>query len=165
MIYIVDSCCFMKPFRVTYPMDIAESFWNKVAELANNHKFYSIDKVKDEIFENSDELTSWCKAKLPQDFFISTETEEFYGKFGEIVTWAQNRNIKQMGIDKFIDDDKADIYIVTMAALAPEMYTVVTEETSAPKSKKDIKLPDACSAFNIRCINFIEMLRELSAKF
>ena len=73
--------------------------------------------------------------------------------------------VKQVGIDKFIAADKADIYFVAFASLKPNEYTVVTEEKPSPESKKDIKLPDACSEFNIRCINFMTMLRELKVKF
>lgn len=165
MIYLVDSSCFMTASQTTYPFDVAESFWNKIAELAQNHVFYSIDKVDDEIKANLDQLSKWCDDNLPDDFFISTETEDVYQKFNELVNWAQNKKIKQVGIDKFIAADKADIYFVAFASLKPEKYTVVTEENSAPGSKKDIKLPDACAEFNVRCINFMTMLRELKVKF
>ena len=71
----------------------------------------------------------------------------------------------QSGVDKFINAEKADIYFVAFASLHPEQYTVVTEEKSAINSLSDIKLPDACNAFNVRCINFIQMLRELGVSF
>lgn len=165
MIYLVDSSCLMTASRFFYPIDIAISFWDKVSELAQSHAFYSIDKVKDEIKINDDSLTNWCNNNLPEDFFISTETEEVYAKYAELVNWAQAKGIKQSGVDKFIAADKADIYFVALASLAPENYTIVTEEVPAVGSKKDIKLPDACSAFNIRSINFIQMLRELKVQF
>ena len=161
MIYLIDSSCFMTASRVSNPIDIALSFWNKLAELAQNHTFYSIDKVKDEITLNDDELSKWCVANLPDDFFISTETVEVYQKYAELVNWAQNKSIKQTGVDKFIDDTKADIYFVAFASLSPSAYTVVTEETSAINSKKDIKLPDACSAFGVRAINLVVLLKSM----
>ena len=155
--------------RITYPFDIAQSFWNKISELAQNHVFSSIDKVKNEINDNDDALSRWCKDNLPEDFFISTETEEVYEKYAELVQWAENKmktgDLKQIGFEKFIDASKADIYFVAFASLNSALYTVVTEERSAIGAKRDIKLPDACRAFSIRCINFIEMLRELKVKF
>lgn len=165
MIYLVDSSCFMTASRISYPIDIAISFWDKIAQLAQNHAFYSIDKVNDEIRLNDDALTKWCKDNLPEDFFFSTETEEVYKKYAELVNWAKSKNIKQTAFDKFIDATKADIYFVAFASLAPNNYTIVTEEVTAINSKKDIKLPDACSAFNVRSINFIQMLRELKVQF
>lgn len=169
MIYLVDSSCFMTATQTTYPFDIAESFWNKIAELANNHNFYSIDRVQTEINENIDDLAKWCDENLPDDFFISTETPEVYEKFAELVNWAQekviNKELKQNGFDKFIAADKADIYLVALTSLDPEKYTVVTEEKSSPFAKNDIKLPDACKAHSVKCINFVTMLRELKVKF
>ena len=86
-----------------------------------------------------------------------------------MVNWANdkviNKEIKQAGFEKFIDADKADIYFVALTVLEPGQYTVVTEEISAPESKNDIKLPDACKAHGVRCINFMTMLRELKVKF
>ncbi len=46
MTYLVDSNCFMTASQTSYPFDIAKSFWKKIAELANRHSFYSIDKVQ-----------------------------------------------------------------------------------------------------------------------
>lgn len=165
MTYLVDSSCFMTASRGYYPIDIAISFWNKIAQLARNHAFYSIDKVEAEIKQNDDELSRWCSDNLPSDFFISTEREDVYAKYAELVNWAQGRNIKQTGVDKFIDETKADIYFVAFSALSPSEYTIVTEESSAINSKKDIKLPDACSAFGIRAISFMQMFRELKIQF
>lgn len=165
MTYLVDSSCFMTASQTSYPFDIAESFWNKIAELAQNHAFYSIDKVEDEINANLDDLSNWCEANLPEDFFIPTETDEVYKKYGELVNWAQSKGIKQSGVDKFIDASKADIFFVAFCSLSISDYTVVTEEVPAPQSLKDIKLPDACAAHNIRCIKFIDMLRELKVRF
>ncbi len=165
MIYLVDSSCFMEASRVSYPFDIAVSFWDKIARLAQNHAFYSIDKVKDEIAQNDDALARWCRENLPDDFFFSTETKEVYEKYAELVNWAQAKGIKQSGVDKFIDETKADIYFVAFASLFPNDYTVVTQEVSAINAIKDIKLPDACSAFGIRSMNFMQMLRELKVQF
>lgn len=155
----------MTASRVTYPFDIAVSFWNKIAELAQSGAFYSIDKVENEIKINDDMLSSWCSENLPEDFFISTETEEIYKKYAELANWAQSKGIKQSGVDKFIDGEKADIYFVAFCSLAPDEYTVVTEEVSAINSKKEIKLPDACNSFGVHSVNFMQMLRELKVQF
>lgn len=165
MTYLVDSNCFISAAQYIYPFDVAESFWKKISQEAQNHKFYSIDKVRDEIKVHHDDLYFWCNDNLPHDFFLSTETAEVYKKYGELAQWAQKKNIKQRGIDKFIDGTKADIYFVAFASLNPNEYIVVTEEVSAKDSQSDIKLPDACEAFGIKSIKFIQMFRELKIKF
>lgn len=45
-IFVVDSNFFVQAHRVTYSLDIAIGFWNKVKKLANDGKIVSIDKVK-----------------------------------------------------------------------------------------------------------------------
>lgn len=165
MTYLVDSSCFMTASQTTYPFDIAESFWLKMAECAQRYLFYSIDKVADEINANIDALSQWCKENLPDDFFISTESESVYQQYAKVVKWAQKQKIKTAGFNQFIDAEKADIYFVAFAALKPSEYTIVTEEKPDPSSQTKIKLPDACSAFSIKSINFIQMLRELKIRF
>ena len=171
MIYLLDSNCFITSARFTYPFDVAESFWLKLSEAANKHLFKSIDKVKSELDLNADELSQWCSTNLPKDFFINTQTDEVYVQYGKLVNCSNSlkktKGLLQKGVDKFIRADKADIFFVALALSSENQneYTIVTEETSAVDSKKDIKLPDACSAHNIRTINFIQMFRELKLKF
>lgn len=73
-VYVVDSNFFIQAHRTNYPFDVAISFWNKIIELAENGIIISIDKVKNEIFKNDDELKQWCEINLPDDFFKDTTT-------------------------------------------------------------------------------------------
>lgn len=68
-LYVVDTNFFIQAHRSTYPMDVVQSFWKKIKELADQEKFISIDKVRDEIFRNDDELTVWVKQNLDDSFF------------------------------------------------------------------------------------------------
>ena len=43
--------------------------------------------------------------------------------------------------------------------------TIVTQEVSAPESKKEVKIPDVCDAFEVPCIDTFEMLEKLGAQF
>ena len=67
----------MTASRVTYPIDIAVSFWNKISELAQSGAFYSIDKVENEIKINDDMLSSWCSENLPKDFLYQQKLKKF----------------------------------------------------------------------------------------
>lgn len=68
-IYVVDSNIFIQAHRVSYPLDVAFSFWNKFKQLAEEGKLISVDKVKNEIYDKNDALEEWCKVNLPEDFF------------------------------------------------------------------------------------------------
>ncbi len=67
-VYVVDSNFFIQAHRVNYPLDVAFSFWNKVKQLADYGKIISIDKVKQEIYQNEDALKPWCVTNLPRFF-------------------------------------------------------------------------------------------------
>ena len=62
--FIVDSNFFIQAHRSSYPLDVVESFWVKIKNLASVGTILSIDKVQLEIFDNSahqDELKDWCQ--------------------------------------------------------------------------------------------------------
>lgn len=162
-LYLVDSNFFIQAHRAYYPLDVVESFWHKISELARHKKFRSIDKVRKEIYEKSsheDELKIWCQANLPDDFFLSTEGA--IGQYIKIVQWAKtmNKHYTQNAIDVFLETDLADPWLIAYAL--NKDITIVTYEKSEPKRKKQIKIPDVCNQFGVRCINTVDMLRELN---
>lgn len=55
--------------------------------------------------------------------------------------------------------EEADAFLVAFAKKYP--LTVVTNEVSAPDSKGNVKLPDACQAFGVRSILPVQLFREL----
>lgn len=166
MKYLIDSNCFIEPHRGLCPLDVAVSFWNKLKELMTEKDVYVLDKVKGELTEWEDELKKWIVDNVGKDQLVKFETAESVAKFKEVNMWAlSNVQYTQGAKDKFTNADRADIYLVTYAALNPYEWTVVSQEKSAPLSKTEIKLPDACAKFNVRCIHFMEMFREMKETF
>ncbi len=70
MKYILDSNCFITPSRTFCPTDVGISFWNKIKDLANTSRIYSIDKVRDELYHNEDALKSWMSYNIDRGFFL-----------------------------------------------------------------------------------------------
>lgn len=62
--YIIDSNCFVTPHRTFCPTDVGVSFWNKLQALAEEGKICSIDKVKNELYANSDDLKEWTVVSM-----------------------------------------------------------------------------------------------------
>lgn len=161
--YVVDSNFFIQAYRSYYPLDIAESFWNKVKQLANEDKIISIDKVRNEIYANNDDLTLWCKSNLSNTFF--KDTTQVLNTYGRIVNWAylMNGHYLQKAIDEFLDVDEADAWLIAFT-LANNL-TIVTYEVSSPLGRNKIKIPDVCMNFNVPYVNTIKMFRELGERF
>ncbi len=162
-VFVVDSNFFIQAHRVVYPLDVVVSFWDMVRQLASEGKIISIDKVRNEIYQNNDELKDWCQANLPDDFFKSTES--VIEEYGRIVEWtiAKKEHYTQKAIEEFLDADEADAWIVSYCF--KYSYIVTTYETSQPDRKNRIKIPEPCESLGVSYLDTMEMFRKLEVKF
>ncbi|QQS29841.1 MAG: DUF4411 family protein [Sphingobacteriales bacterium] len=164
-IFIVDSNFFIEAHRATYPLDVAQSFWNKVKQLAEDEKIVSIDKVKIELFDHEDALKHWCVSNLPQDFFKDTTT--VIQQYSQVATWAASMSSHYLpsALSEFLDANEADAYLVAYALANSATRIVTTQEISQPNKRNKIKIPEACNAFGVQYCNTIEMFRRLGETF
>ncbi len=163
--YLVDTNFFIQAHRATYPLDIAIGFWNKVKKLADSATIFSIDKVKNELYNKNDELENWCKGYLPESFFKAST--EIIQEYEQIIAWAASKadHYLAKALSEFLDADEADAFIVAYALSDKDNITIVTQETSQPNRKNRIKIPEPCNVFDIKYINTIEMFRQLGETF
>ena len=142
MKYIIDSNCFITPSRTFCPTDVGVSFWNKIKSLAEEGRICSIDKVKDELYTNSDELQKWMSSNITDNFFIKFDGEEQAQKLSTILRWAAtSTTYNDKAKHKFMKMDKADIYLAAFASVNPQEWKVVSMERSAPKVKLKLSSP------------------------
>jgi hypothetical protein len=166
-LFIVDTNFFIQSHRVTYPLDVAKGFWGKVKKLADEGKIISIDKVKDEIYQNDDELKKWVEINLSPDFFRPTENSEVLKEYSRVINWANSCGTLYLpkALNEFLEYTRADAWLVAYALFTGTTSFVVTQEKSEPNKRSKIKIPEACTAFNIPYRNTIEMFRELGETF
>lgn len=166
-LFIVDTNFFIQSHRITYPLDVVEGFWEKVIKISKEHKVISIDKVKNEIFKNDDELKKWIQDNLPEGFFKPTETPEVLDNYRKVVNWANSKNDFYIprATTEFLDFNNADAWLVAYALSLEDNGIIITQEISQPNRKNKIKIPDVCDAFDIHYKNIIEMFRELGERF
>lgn len=164
-VYVLDNNFFIQAHRVSYPLDIAFSFWNKVRQLAEQAKIISIDKVKKELYDKNDALETWCKSNLPEDFF--KDTSHIVVEYGRVSSWAISRSNHYLpnALNEFLDADEADAFLVAFALSDPNNIIIVTQEISEPARQNKIKIPDACIALDVRFVNTIDMFRKLGESF
>ncbi len=89
-VYVLDSNFFIEAHRLHYPIDIAFGFWNKVRDLAELGKIISIDKVKNELYDNNDALEEWCRSNLPDTFF--KKSSKILAEYIRVSNWAGSRS-------------------------------------------------------------------------
>lgn len=157
--YLPDSNCFIQSHGQYYPLDVAHSFWSKMAQLAASGQIESIDKVQKEVYHYQGDLKIWIQQNIQPSFFKSSAN--CIVEYGHLVRWAQSRNNHYLpqAINDFMDVERADAWLIAHAKYCH--LTVVTYETSEPKKVKAIKIPDACRAVSVPCINLITMFRQL----
>lgn len=164
LVFIIDTNVFIQAHRMTYPMDIVPGFWKKMAELAEREIIISIDKVKNEIYKNDDELKTWSKANLPAKFWHNSAYA--VTNYKQLAEWAakQTQRYTPAAIQEFLDADVADAFVLAFALSKSETYQIVTYEVESNK-KGRIKIPDTCKAFQIEYLNPIEMFRKIGEGF
>src|SRR5690625_4014995 len=164
-LYVLDTNVFIQAHRSAYPLDVATSFWETIKHLADEVKIISIDKVKDEITKNEDELTLWIDSNLPEDFFKSTDRQEVIDEYALIAPWAESRSdhYQRGAIDEFLQFNNADAWLIAYCKQSGD--TLVTQEISNPYQKRRVPIPEPCSNFDVNYCNMITMFRALGVKF
>lgn len=165
MVWVLDSNFFIEAHRKSNPLDVSLSFWNKVKQLAENGAIISIDKVRDELYNNQDVLSEWCKDNLPTTFFHDTSSI-IGSQYASVAQWAAlhpqyNENAKNV----FLDVENADAFLVAFAMEAPTERIIVTQEVPAPLAQSSIKLPDICTHFRLQCTDMYNAFRQMNVTF
>ena len=144
-------------------MDVFPGFWERIKLLAQQGHCLSIDRVRNEIFKNEDDLKGWCSAQLPEGFFRNTS--DLIVEYSRVINWAyrSTQQYTPAAIAEFAQADVADAWLVAFALKYD--VPIVTYERSQPNIKRKIKLPDVCLHFDLDFLMPIEMLRRLNQSF
>lgn len=151
--YSLDTGCLINAWKRNYPPDMFEPVWRHVDGLIEKEIVVASAEVLHELERQDDDLYAWCDAR--DDMFLdlieplqSTVTA-IMAEYPKLVATGRN---------------KADPFVVGVARLSARNLVVVTEETPHRASRNKPKIPFICGELNIRCISFIEMLRETGWK-
>jgi hypothetical protein len=118
--------------------------------------------VKDEIDRGKDDLTQWANNDF-RVWFESTNDADVLAAYGEVIQWAKMQSQYTSAAKReFAEAENADAWVVAYAKA--KGCVVVTQETSAPKSKRKIKVPDVCNAFGVMWIDTFVMMRRLGIR-
>jgi hypothetical protein len=153
VIYCIDSSAWLDGWVRDYPQDVFPTLWEKLAERVADGVLKCSEEVYVELKKKDDGLHNWLKARkevlVPIDEAIQGIVSELLKTYPRLVDTHRNRS-------------QADPFVIATAEILQAV--VVTGEK--PRGNLDVpKIPDVCDARTIRCIGFLEMLRELGWKF
>lgn len=159
MPYLLDSNRFIQAHQSWYGLDFCPGFWAWLEQQNAIGQVFSIDKVRDELFEFDDELKAWAQ-RQGDGFFLPVDVaaQNYYSK---IATWVQSSSVfAQHHIVSFLS--KADPWLIAHAAA--HGYIVVTGEKRVdPKSTK-VKIPNVCEQFGVSCADLVDVIRQSGAR-
>lgn len=162
MRYLFDSDVLISSARLHYHPNYCGAFWDWIAAGHQAGIFYSIDKVKDELLNgDEDPLSGWAESPILAGFFQKSIASLPY--WGPLTVHANDpkRKYKDSAKAKFLNADKADAWLISHAA-HNKNFTIVTNEVSAPESKREIKLPDASKWLEVPTITIHPVLHKFA---
>ena len=152
--YSLDTSCLVNGWGKHYPPDMFGPVWTHLDGLIQNAAVIASVEVMNEIWRQTDDLHNWCADR--DDAFLElidelqTSVSTLLDRYPRLTAAGRNR---------------ADPFVVGVAMLASDRMTVVTEETGHRASEARPKIPFICERMNIRCISFVDMLRETGFGF
>jgi hypothetical protein len=156
--YLLDANIFIQSKNLHYGFDFVPAFWDWLDRGHTAGVLCSIEKVGDELRAINDDLTSWAASRKPLFLAVDAATTP---SLAALAGWAASGSYRQSAINAFLSG--ADYQIVAYAHA--HGHTVVTHERSAPQSLTNIKMPEACIAMGVPCIDPFTMLRNEGARF
>ena len=149
--YIIDTCSFSE-LKYRYSEDVFEGIWKQVLDEIEKGTIMSCEEVYEELKKQNDEFFERFSRYKYMFIDINDEIQEEL-----IIILKEHENILDLKKKK----SGADPFVIATA----KVYncTVVTEEKRSNSTKIE-KIPDVCNAYGIKCITFLDMLRELNIK-
>jgi hypothetical protein len=149
--YVFDANIFIKMQRL-FNRDVFVSLWDSIDTLIKDGIIISSDEVFEEIAASDDELLDWVKDRksifVKSDENIQSLVRDILKSFPKLVLNPGKAN----GADPFI-----------IALSKYKDCSLVTDENRG--SIVSPKIPIICEQFGVRCIKFIEFLRENKMRF
>lgn len=161
MRYLFDSDVLISAKNFNYKPSFCPAFWDWIIAGHNANAFFSIDKVKKELLngDRDDPLYAWSQDQSLSGFFLDSKPS--ISKWAELSQWANDpkRQYLPAAKAKFLNVASADAWLIAYAAMTGD-FLIVTNEVSAPQSKRDIKLPDAALALGVKTVSLPSVLTQ-----
>jgi hypothetical protein len=156
--YLLDANIFIQAKNLHYGLDFCPAFWGWLEEQNVHGVVASIEKVADELYAGTDELSDWAKARGGAFFLPADAT--VVPALRDVSLWTQSQSYEPAAISQFLQ--VADYWLIAHAKA--HGWVVVTHERPSDSVRR-IKIPNVCIGFGITCISPYEMLRRERARF
>lgn len=153
MPFCVDTSGWLDGWQRHYPPDVFATLWIELDARVKSAEIVSSEEVYVELAKKSDELHDWIRDRkemlVPLSEQIQQRAVQLLVEHPRLVDTLRGRS-------------KADPFVIATAM--ERNAVVVTGEIVTGKMDKP-RIPDVCQAKGIRCISFLQMIRELKLTF
>ena len=148
-LYSADTSALLDGLDRYYPEEAFPALWARVDELIDAGRFFISEEVWEEVKQRDAVGRAWCEPRLhrlmvPTDRQVAAEVAYVLKDHGRLVMHMKGRN-------------RADPFVIAVARLRGAV--VVTGEGSDGTASRP-KIPYVCEQLGIRCIRFLDVIRE-----
>lgn len=153
--YLLDADVFIQAKNGHYGLDFAPGFWEWLSLSHGAGRLASVESIRLELSATQDDISAWAKAHQPLFLLPDSKTQP---SLKQLATWVMDpsHHYRRSARDAFLKC--GDYQLVAHAHAHGDV--VVTHEVARPEAKKKIKIPDACHALGVQCIDPFKMLRD-----
>jgi hypothetical protein len=152
MAFCVDTSGWLDGWHRYYPRDVFPSLWQNVEERVNGGHVIASEEVYVELQKKDDDLHEWMKQRklmlIPANESIQRRVAEVLATYPRLVDMLKGRS-------------QADPFVIATAVETSSI--VVTGESFGTATKP--RIPFVCQRLGIRCITFLDMIRELKLTY
>ncbi len=148
MKYSLDTSGIVQAWRTHYPPEIFPSVWQRLDGLIGSGALRATEEVLYELEQKDDEVLAWVRNRGELIIDIDQEIQ--------IAVQAILRDYRRL-LDTRKSRSGADPFVIALAQINQAAVVTYERPTNSPKRPN---IPDVCRALGIRCITFLQLLRE-----
>lgn len=145
-----------------YPIGVAVSFWTWLSGQVEDGVIVCPRRVYQELAEQEDhrdELSLWVQNRRNKGLCIMP-SKEITAQVGDILNFVFAH---YEGPQAYDFSKGGDVWVIAHAR--DDAGTVITQESGLHPKARKVRIPDVCKHFQVKCLNTVDMLKELKAKF
>ena len=153
MPYCIDTSGWLDGWERYYPPDVFPTLWSNIDTHVSAGEIFSSEEVYVELAKKADDLHDWVKDRKEMLVPLTEEIQQ--------IAIDLLRQYPRL-VDTLRGRSKADPFVI---ATAIERTAVVVTGEPVTGNMTKPRIPDVCGAKNIKCITFLQMIRELKLSF
>lgn len=150
--YSFDTDVYITIWRYNYPRDVFIKLWEDLEKFIKEGVILSSSTVLIELSRQRDEIHEFFR-QIPDLFVDPVEEEQNYVRY-----LINHEDFNKQGLSSS-EKHLADPYVVALAKV--HKLNVVTFETHHQTNS----IPHACDILDIRCMKFLDFIREENLKY